>query len=359
MVRRTAVLAGLCLSAFAFGADVPRGPTDWLGLGVFGVIVGGLYVLVRVALSVVGSALALVDRFEGRGVSAATLKTLAAGVSVLVAGGLGPVLFDRFPEFVGDNHVPLAALVVRTLGAAVLALGVWEFVLDGAGRRSEPSHRRTSAIVLPFVRQVGRAAIWALAGVAMLGIFGVNVVPALAGLGIGGVAVALAAKDSIENVLGALNVVLDAPFSVGDWVRIDKVEGVVEEMNLRSTRIRTFDDSLVTVPNSNLIRANVENLGQRRTRRLKYLLPFEPPEDLNHIPDIVAALEARFREIPSVVADTVRVNLQDITGEGLIFQIIVHIQVETITQEDEVRQTLLLAALTEGQTRGMSVKLQR
>ncbi|MCP4661412.1 MAG: mechanosensitive ion channel [bacterium] len=89
----------------------------------------------------------------------------------------------------------------------------------------------------------------------------------LAGVGIGGLAVALAAQDAVKNFFGSLTVIIDRPFQVGDWVVVGSVEGTVTEVGFRSTRILTFYNSVITLPNSNLISASVDNLGARRYRR--------------------------------------------------------------------------------------------
>ena len=89
----------------------------------------------------------------------------------------------------------------------------------------------------------------------------------IAGLGISGLAVALAAKDTISNFFGALTVLLDRPFKVGDWVVVGTSEGEVIEINLRTTLIRTGIDTVITIPNANLVSTPVENYGSRRWRR--------------------------------------------------------------------------------------------
>ncbi len=108
-----------------------------------------------------------------------------------------------------------------------------------------------------------------------------NIAPVLAGLGVGGLAFAFAAKDTIENLFGSVAVILDRPFQVGDWVYVDGTEGTVEELGLRSTRIRTFYNSQVTVPNAALVRAVVDNYGRRRFRRYKTTLnvTYDTPPD--------------------------------------------------------------------------------
>jgi MscS family membrane protein len=100
----------------------------------------------------------------------------------------------------------------------------------------------------------------------------VDVSSLLAGLGLGGLAFALAAKDLLGNFFGSLTVLLDRPFHIGDWVVIGDVEGSVEEVGFRSTRVRTFYNSLITLPNALLTTTNIDNMGARRYRRMRTML---------------------------------------------------------------------------------------
>jgi MscS family membrane protein len=92
------------------------------------------------------------------------------------------------------------------------------------------------------------------------------------GLGIGGLALAMASKDAVSNLFGSFTVLVDRPFEVGDWVITPGAEGTVEAVGFRSTRIRTFYNSQITVPNSLLTTAMVDNMGRRRYRRVKTTL---------------------------------------------------------------------------------------
>jgi MscS family membrane protein len=94
----------------------------------------------------------------------------------------------------------------------------------------------------------------------------------LAGLGLGGLAFALAAKDTAANVFGSIMILWDRPFVVGDWIRVGAAEGTVEEIGFRSTRIRTFYDSQISVPNSQMANVEVDNLGRRLYRRTRQIL---------------------------------------------------------------------------------------
>ena len=112
---------------------------------------------------------------------------------------------------------------------------------------------------------------------------GINVISVLAGLGLGGLAFALAARDMCANLFGSIMIFLDRPFNIGDWIIVNNTEGTVEEIGFRSTRIRTFYNSQVTIPNSILANANIDNMGKRRYRRIKafFGLTYDtPPEKM-------------------------------------------------------------------------------
>ena len=103
-------------------------------------------------------------------------------------------------------------------------------------------------------------------------------------LGIGGVALAFAAKDTISNFFGSMTVLADRPFGIGDWVVVGDVEGTVERLGFRSTRVRTFYNSVVTIPNSRMADTNVDNYGKRQYRRVRVMLSLTydtPPEKID------------------------------------------------------------------------------
>ncbi len=112
-------------------------------------------------------------------------------------------------------------------------------------------------------------------------IFNINITAIAAGLGVGGIAIAMASKESLENLIGSFTIFLDRPFTVGDIVNIGHITGVVEKVGFRSTRIRTFDKSLVTVPNKKMVDAELDNLGLRPVRRAKFTigLTYETSEE--------------------------------------------------------------------------------
>lgn len=124
-------------------------------------------------------------------------------------------------------------------------------------------------LLIPFIKTGMRVFVIALTLILTAETLNLPIQNVIAGLGIGAMAFAFAAKDTIENLFGSLTILLDRPFNIGDWVIIDGVEGTVEKLGFRSTRIRTFYNSQITLPNSKMISATVDNMGEREYRRIK------------------------------------------------------------------------------------------
>ena len=120
--------------------------------------------------------------------------------------------------------------------------------------RAEQTDSKVDDQLIPFAIEIGKVLVIIFAIVIVLAnVFDQNVTALAAGLGVGGVAVALASKESLENLLGSFTIFLDKPFQVGDVITIGSITGMVEKVGFRSTRVRTFDKSIVTVPNKNLV----------------------------------------------------------------------------------------------------------
>ncbi len=156
-------------------------------------------------------------------------------------------------------------LLLLALGRAVFA----QIDLIGTELRTRAARaeNRFQDQVVPFVTKTLKLATAVVGAVFLIARLGGDVTALLAGLGLSGLAVALAAQDLLKNLFGSITVLTDRPFRVGDWIKVGDVEGVVEEIGFRSTRVRTFYASLVTLPNARLIDASVDNYGARSYRR--------------------------------------------------------------------------------------------
>ena len=126
--------------------------------------------------------------------------------------------------------------------------------------------------VVPLVRKAAKSFVVVLAFILIAQNLGYSVSGLLAGLGIGGLALAMAAKDTLANLFGSIMILIDRPFRVGDWITFDGGDGVVEEIGLRSTRVRTFAKTVVSMPNQALANATVENHSLMPKRRIKFTL---------------------------------------------------------------------------------------
>ena len=144
-----------------------------------------------------------------------------------------------------------------------------------------------------------------------------NLVNVLAGLSIGGFALALGAQDTIKNFFGSLMIFADHPFSVGDYITDGKMYGTVEEVGLRTTKIRTLHGSILSIPNSNLSDNNIDNLGERRYRRFKTKIIVEFNTDSEKLNTFVKRIEQAFVNHPHSRKDYYVINLNDFELYGI------------------------------------------
>jgi len=155
-------------------------------------------------------------------------------------------------------------------------------------KRAEESENKMDDQLVPFAVEIIKFLVWVFAIFTILGnVLGVNMTALVTGLGIGGIAIAMASKESLENLLGSFTIFLDKPFTVGDMVTVGSITGKVEKVGLRSTRLRTFDRSLVTLPNKKMIDAELDNLGERPVRRVKFSVGLTYETSVEQIKKIV------------------------------------------------------------------------
>ncbi len=124
--------------------------------------------------------------------------------------------------------------------------------------------------LMPILRKLSKGIVIALAFVMIIDRFGYDVTSLIAGLGIGGLAFALAAKDMLSNMFGGVSIVTDKPFKIGDWISIGGKDGTVKEIGLRTSRISAFDGSELIMPNSMIADSIIENVSRQKKRRSKY-----------------------------------------------------------------------------------------
>ena len=180
--------------------------------------------------------------------------------------------------------------------------------------------------LMSILRRAVLAVIWSFGVVMALNNVGVDVGTLIAGLSIGGLAFALAAQDTIKNIYGGFTIFTDRPFRIGDRIKVDGFDGFVEEIGIRSTRIRTLEKRLVTMPNYRLVEASVENISEEPMRRvlMKLGLTYNTtPEKMNEAMSILRDIPNR---INNVFEKDIVVAFTDFTDFSLVITFVYFIR---------------------------------
>ncbi len=202
-----------------------------------------------------------------------------------------------------------------------------------------------AAMGFPVVSLVLKILVAVCGLAAVLRLFGFDVGTVLAGLGIGGLAVALAAQDTLKNFFGSLMLIADRTFRVGDLVKIGANDGVVESVGLRSTRIRAPDDSLLTIPNSDLTTLHVTNFGARRYRRFRTQLNIAYGTSPEVLIQFREGILEQIRNHPDVRQEKYEVAVNDLGSSGIQLLIQVFFAVPDSHAELLARDSLILDIL--------------
>lgn len=197
--------------------------------------------------------------------------------------------FLHLPERVEDVST---ALIVLTfwIQAALWGIAAVEFALKQRQDRMIAAGELKQSGSMSVLLFVARAAIFALAVLLALDNLGVNITALVAGLGIGGIAIALAVQTVLGDLLASLSITLDKPFRVGDLLRLDDIEGVVEFIGVRSTRLRSVTGEQIIIANADLLRNRLRNLGRMPERRALFQLGIAyetSPEKLSMVSEVV------------------------------------------------------------------------
>ena len=175
----------------------------------------------------------------------------------------------------GWNANEIINKMAQTAIIIIIAMGLNNLVNNSNGlidraseRASEKYDIKVTVVLIPMMCKVVKFLIIAFTLIQIANVWGMDVNAFITGLGLSGVVVALAAKDYAANMMSGVIIFLDSPFNIGDWIRCGELEGIVEDISFRSTRIRTFDKVLISVPNSVLVNDPILNYNKRETRRV-------------------------------------------------------------------------------------------
>ncbi len=312
---------------------------QWLGLPVLALCAAAL------AIPLSRLSRALLARLLHRG-QAPGLDRRLQQVSGPLLLGWATLLFALALRWLRLHESASAAVYVGIRAAGLLAfywalsrgIDVLRELLGNSGWGRAPSIRA----LLPLGARVGKVFIIVLAVVAFLSELGYAVTSLIAGLGIGGVAVALGAQKTLENLFGAFSIGADQPFIQGDAVRIGDVAGTVEAVGLRSTRIRTQERTLVTIPNGKLADQQIESFAARDRLLLKTSLQLVYGTSAAQLRAILRGVEAALREQPELFSEGVTVRFVGWSESSLDVEVSAWFATTDWQEFMVIRQELLL-----------------
>lgn len=215
----------------------------------------------------------------------------------------------------------------------LLVLKLVASLFDYFGKLAEKTDNTMDDQLLPVTRKIINVIVWLVGLIYVLSHLNVNVTAILAGLSIGGLALALAAQDTVKNFFGSVMIFLDRPFQIGDWIHFDDVDGIVEEVGIRSTRIRTFSNSLVYVPNAHLADATIDNLGLRKFRRYKTELgvTYDTPPEIIDV--FVEGIKQIIENHPTTRKDYFEVSLNSFGASSINILLYMFFEADNYTKE--------------------------
>jgi MscS family membrane protein len=332
-----------------FGIPLAR----WLALATTIVVpLLALWLLFAVAFAIARGAITALNRrmlLESwyRGIRWPLVLTVALIIHLMMMRSLGFSLAFRFTY----NRIVLAVLVI------VVACLLWRLIALSLERTRAVAlrhHQAGLSSVLMLAERVCKTMVVLLAIFLLLTIAGVDTSTALAGVGLGGVAIALGAQKSVENLLGGVFLLTDRVLAVGDTCSIGNRVGVVEDITMRTVRMRTVEQTLLSIPAGMLSQSNVENFATRHKMLVQTRLPLPHGTTSDQLRVILTDIRALLDGHPDIEQEGARIQLVDINRAGIELELYAYILTADMQKFLTVREDLLLhiAALVESSGTG-------
>ncbi len=241
-------------------------------------------------------------------------------VFFIILGIYLAIVFLRVPLQINEQVMNIVTKAFKIISVIEFAVGLANsFTLRTIlGKKLRKSlSQKMDDTVFEFVLKIARVLIYIIAVFFVLAILEINLTGLIAGLGLGGVIVTLAAQDTAKNLFGGVVIFIDKPFVVGDWIEMDNYEGTIEDITFRTTRIRTFENALVNIPNAIIADASVTNWSKMEKRRYKTNLCVELDTPLEKLELLKTRIEKMLQERESVYDDSIIVRFDQISDNGI------------------------------------------
>jgi MscS family membrane protein len=227
----------------------------------------------------------------------------------------GTMLVNLPPQI---NTVLVVGLKIFAVWVTVWTISQWIDMLAAYfARRAAMTVSKFDDLLVPLVSKSLKILTMCMGALICAETLHLPVTGLIGGLGLGGAALAFASKDAISNLFGSFTVLVDRPFEIGDWIIIDGVEGTVEQVGFRSTRVRTFYNSQISIPNSTFTTAVVDNMGRRHYQRVKTMLGVEYSTTTEQIEAFCEGIRELLRNHPNTRKDAFHVYFNEFGPSSL------------------------------------------
>ena len=275
--------------------------------------------------------------------SAKLVKQISRFISVLIVLRLIKTFLPTLQLPIDASAFAMSVIKILSIVLIVgIAFRVVEMVVLYAERVTKKTESKLDEQLLPIVTRGIQFLILTGGVIQVFRILNIDITTLIAGLSIGGLAIALAAQDTVKNLFGSVTIFFDKPFQIGDWINFSGVDGTVEEVGFRSTRVRTFANSLVYVPNGKLADMTINNFGLRRYRRFstKIGLTYNTPPDKIEL--FIEGLRALVENHPKIKKDNFEVHLNEMSDSSINILFYTFFDVANWSEELKTRHQILI-----------------
>ncbi len=247
-------------------------------LGIFFIIILATFIIKSIFIYVLDKKLTALVKKTKTDLNGMLLNAIKSPLSylILLQGFYLAVIALQLPEKIGQLDVKSTIDAIYILAVSFIALYFIFKIIDIVAyylyKEAKKAESALDDQLVPLLVKSLRILVVTVGILFILQNLGYNITSLLAGLGLGGLAFALAAQNTVSNLFGSVTIFSDKPFQLGDWISIGDIEGTVEDISFRTTRVRQFDQALVTVPNSQFINTEVINYSAMKKRRINFNL---------------------------------------------------------------------------------------
>lgn len=247
------------------------------------------------------------------------------------------------------------AITLSIFAVTWLLMRLGDITTDMLTRRLLRLNRSVDIMLVRLINRLGKVAVVVVSGLLLLKLSGVDLTAVLTGLGLGGIAIAFAAQKTLENLFGGIMVISDKPVQVGDFCRAGEFTGVVEDIGLRSTRLRTLERTIVSIPNGQLATMSLENFTQRDRIRFRHVIGLRYETTADQLRYVLAEIRRLLYQHSKVDPTDARVRFVGFGSSSLDVEILAYVLATDYAVFLGIQEDLLLRIMDIIEASGTSV----